>query len=106
MLKLNVRAAAVADLSDALAHYNALSPSLSDAFLTQLEQALTLLRERPEIGSRRFAHLFRDIDLRTWSLDRFPFRIFYMVDDDTLHVLRVDHEHRNVTAKSVDPLAS
>ncbi|MBA5636855.1 type II toxin-antitoxin system RelE/ParE family toxin [Duganella sp. LX20W] len=98
MLKLNVRTSASADLAEVLAYHADISPELPEAFLQQLEAALTLLRERPHVGSRCFAHLFPDVPLRTWSLDRFPFRLFYMVDGDTLHVLRVDHERRNVTS--------
>lgn len=102
MLKLNVRSSASADLAEVLAYYAELSPELPEAFLQQLDIALTLLRERPHVGSRRFAHLFPDVPVRTWSLDRFPFRIFYMADGDTLHVLRVDHERRNVTSGTLD----
>lgn len=97
MLKLDVRSPASADLAEALAYYDAVSPELPAAFLEQLDIALTLLRERPNVGSRRFSHLFPGLLLRTWSLERFPFRIFYVADSDTLHVLRVDHERRNVT---------
>ncbi|PHV08540.1 hypothetical protein CSQ96_03050 [Janthinobacterium sp. BJB412] len=101
MLKLHLRSSASADLAEALAYYAEVAPGLPDTFLEQLSIALTLLRAHPNVGSRRFAHLFPGIDLRTWSLDRFPFRIFYMVEGDTLHVLRVDHERRNVTTKTV-----
>lgn len=104
MLKLNVRSSASADLAEVLAYYAAASPTLPEAFLEQVEIALTLLRGSPHVGSRRFAHFFPGIDLRTWSLDRFPFRIFYMVEGDTLHVLRLDHERRNVTSKTLGPL--
>ncbi|MBJ7313354.1 type II toxin-antitoxin system RelE/ParE family toxin [Rugamonas sp. CCM 8940] len=104
MLKLNVRSSASADLAEALAYYAKAAPALPDAFLTQLGITLTLLRQRPNVGSRRFAHFFPGIDLRTWSLERFPFRVFYMVEGDTLHVLRVDHERRNVTSKTLGPL--
>lgn len=103
MLNLNVRSSAAADLAEVLAHYEAAARGLPDAFLKQLEIALNLLREHPNIGSRRFSHLFPDIDLRTWSLDRFPFRVFYIVEGDTLHILRVDHERRNVTAATLAP---
>lgn len=105
MLKLNVRSSASADLAEVLGYYANISPELPDAFLKQLDMALTLLRERPHVGSRRFAHLFPDAQLRTWSLDRFPFRIFYIVDGETLQVLRVDHERRNVTSSTLDFLA-
>lgn len=101
MLKLQVRPAATADLKETLAWYANASPTLPKAFLEKLDSALNLLRERPLIGSRRFSHLFPEFELRTWSLDRFPFRIFYMVEDDTLHILRIDHERRNVTRRTI-----
>lgn len=103
MLTLDIRPLASADLAEALAYYASLSPELPDAFLTQLDMALALLLDRPDVGSRRFTHLFPGIPLRTWSLDRFPFRIFYMVEGDTLHVLRVGHERRNITPDRLDP---
>jgi toxin ParE1/3/4 len=95
MLRLKVRKAAKNDIAEVLIYYAAISPALPDAFLEKLESALALVRDRPDIGSRRFAHFFPDIDLRTWSLDRFPFRLVYIVRGNTLHVLRVDHERRD-----------
>jgi toxin ParE1/3/4 len=102
MLKLHIRPSASADLAETLEYYTECSSGLPDAFLEQLDIALTLLLERPNIGSRRFSHFFPSINLRTWSLDRFPFRIFYMVDDDTLHILRVLHERRNISEESLE----
>lgn len=101
MLRLKVHRAAKSDLAEVVSFYAAISQALPDAFLEQFRNALTLLCDRPEVGSRRFAHLFPDIELRTWSLDRFPFRVFYMVKGNTLHVLRLDHERREVTKNSV-----
>lgn len=102
MLALEIRSLASADLAEALAYYASVSPELPDAFLAQLDAALALLCALPNVGSRRFAHLFPSVPLRTWSLDRFPFRIFYMVEGQTLHVLRVGHERRNVTPDTLD----
>ncbi len=70
MLKLNVRSSASSDLAEVLAYYAAASPTLPEAFLEQVEIALTLLRGSPHVGSRRFAHFFPGIDLRTWSRSR------------------------------------
>jgi toxin ParE1/3/4 len=105
MLKLDVSALAEDDAAEALAYYAAISPALRQSFRDKLVAALTLLCELPAIGSRRFAYLFPGIDLRTWSLDRFPFRIFYAVDGDTLRIFRIDHEMRDITADTLGPLA-
>jgi toxin ParE1/3/4 len=34
--------------------------------------------------------------LRFWSLDRFPFLVFYRVQGDELQVLRILHERRDI----------
>lgn len=104
MLRLKIHKAAKNDLAEILSYYSTFSHALPDAFLKQFRSAVILLRDRPELGSTRFAHLFPDIELRTWSLDRFPFRLFYMVKGNTLHLLRLDHERRDVKAKLIPRL--
>ena len=59
MLKLNIRPTAAVDLAETLAWYGGVSSTLADAFLEQLDIGLVLLVERPNIGSRRFSHLFK-----------------------------------------------
>lgn len=104
MLKLDVSALAEDDAAEALAYYAAISPALRLSFHDKLAAALALLCELPGIGSRRFGYLFPGIDLRTWSLDRFPFRVFYTVDGHYLHVFRIDHEMRDITPDMLGPL--
>jgi len=96
-LKLDVQPLAVVEMADALAYYSDISPNLGKQFDEQLDAALALLCASPGLGGRRFAHLYRHIDLRCWSLDRFPFRIFYAVHGNSLRVYRVCHERRNIT---------
>lgn len=104
MLKLDVSALAEDDAAEALAYYAAISPALRQDFRDKLAAALALLCDLPGIGSRRFSYLFPGVDLRTWSIDRFPFRVFYTVDGEYLRVLRIDHEMRNVTPGTLGPL--
>jgi toxin ParE1/3/4 len=106
MLKLEVSALAEDDAAEALAYYAAISPELRQSFHDKLAAALALLCDLPDIGSQRFAHLFPNVKLRTWSIDRFPFRIFYTVDGEHLRVLRIDHEMRDVTPGMLGPLSS
>ncbi|HZX28414.1 MAG TPA: type II toxin-antitoxin system RelE/ParE family toxin [Telluria sp.] len=97
MLKISASAPAEDDVAEAIAHYAAISPDLADAFEARLKAALSLLASRPDIGSRRFSYLFPDMDVRTWSLDRFPYRLFYAAEPPLLRVYRLEHEMRNVT---------
>ncbi|MES2297985.1 MAG: type II toxin-antitoxin system RelE/ParE family toxin [Pseudomonadota bacterium] len=103
MLKLDVSDLAEQDAIEALAYYTAISPALGESFSEKLREALSLLCGLPGIGSRRFSHLFSDLELRTWSLDRFPFRVFYAVDGEYLRVLRIGHEMRKVTPDTLKP---
>jgi toxin ParE1/3/4 len=95
-LELEVLLPAQMDVSNAQDWYEDATPGLGEAFSEEFLTALALLADMPGIGSRRFAHLYARIDLRCWSLDRFPFRIFYAVQGNTLRVYRVYHERRNV----------
>ena len=97
-----IRPRAAFDLEEATDYYSRVaSPDVAERFIDEFRIARDLIAERPGIGSRRFAHLLPGAGLRFWSFDRFPFRIFYLVEDDTLQIVAVDHERRNVTKKSV-----
>lgn len=85
----------VLDISD---YYTRINETLAERFVTELETALHDLCSQPNIGSRRYAHFFPDKSLRVWQLDRFPFLLFYRVQDDLLDVLRVLHERRDLSA--------
>jgi hypothetical protein len=52
---------------------------LSEEFAQELEQALDVLLRQPGMGSKRYAYLLAGNALRFWSLDRFPFLVFYRV---------------------------
>jgi len=95
-LKLDVAVVAATEMAEALAYYGDISAELRQQFDESLESALVLLCESPHIGSRRFSYLYRNIELRTWSIDRFPFRLFYAVHGTRLVVYRMRHERRNV----------
>lgn len=101
MLRVVIRPRAAASLEEAADYYNRVaSPEVVERFINEFRAACDLLAERPNVGSRRFAHLLPGVILRFWSLDRFPFRIFYVAEDDTLQIIAIDHERRNLTKKS------
>ncbi|BCL94209.1 MULTISPECIES: type II toxin-antitoxin system RelE/ParE family toxin [Ralstonia solanacearum species complex] len=62
---------------------------------------LAFMDEPPSVGSRRYAHLLPDESLRVWSLDSFPFLVFYRVAGDVLDVVRVLHERRDIEASLI-----
>lgn len=96
LLNLVIRPRAAFDLEEAVDYYSQVASSeVAERFINEFRNACNLLMEFPGVGSRRFAHLMPG--LRFWSLDRFPFRLFYLVEENTLQIIAVDHEKRNLT---------
>lgn len=73
------------------------SPAVATRFRDEFKAATQLLVNNPGAGSLRLAHLLSDFELRTWTLSRFPFRIFFKVDAQELRVIAVAHERRDIT---------
>lgn len=100
-LRLKLRPAARTDADAAQDWYDDAAPGLGGAFTDELLSVLAFLVEHPSVGSRRYAHLLPDESLRVWSLDRFPFLVFYRVSDEVLDVVRVLHERRDIVASLI-----
>lgn len=81
---------AIAYYVDAGAHEAALD--LVDA----IEQATQSLRSFPGMGSARLAVALGMDDVRTLSLDRFPFVIIYTDDADAVRIHRILHTSRDL----------
>jgi len=99
LLKLVISPFAKSQVKDVVQYYvTEASSEVAKRFRDDFAQSSQFLAENPGVGSLRFAHLLQEFELRTWSLHRFPFRIFYFTTPSTLNVIAVEHERRNVTA--------
>lgn len=100
-----LRAAAEQDIAGAVAYYRdegGLDVALD--FIDALEATIADLCEHPRIGTLRFAFELEIPDLRSWSLQRFPYLVFYVPDDDHIDVWRVLHARRDIPAHlTADP---
>ncbi|WP_374045666.1 type II toxin-antitoxin system RelE/ParE family toxin [Massilia sp. YIM B04103] len=94
MLRVQIRPGAAAQIEDVVDYYTNASPAVARRFISALQSAIDLLAQNPQVGSPRFSHLLPGRGLRFWKLTRFPFRLFYTVDQTTLEVIAVDHERR------------
>lgn len=85
-----VRPLALADIADAAAWYEAQHPSLGEELVDEIIRAIRRAEANPD--------LFRIIRprgaIRRVLTQRFPYRIFFSVNDDTLHVHAVLHSAR------------
>lgn len=85
------------DIDDATAHYlEHAPPGVADRFVLAFERALVHIAEQPGTGSLRHAQAARIEGLRFWTLNPFPFAVFYVERINRIDVLRVLHQASDV----------
>lgn len=94
-----LRALAAADIESAVVHYRTQAGTqVALDFVNEVEGAIDHLCRHPHTGSLRFAYELEISGLRSWSLRKFPYLIFYMPDDQCVDVWRVLHARRDIPA--------
>lgn len=89
--RLIVRAEAEADIAHAALWYDAQSPGLGAAFLTEIGTAIGRVVDNPLVHRR----LRRRPEVRRVLAARFPYRVFYILRADAIIVFRVLHGARH-----------
>ncbi|MDH4567655.1 type II toxin-antitoxin system RelE/ParE family toxin [Pseudomonas sp. BN414] len=85
------------DINDTISYY--LSEATEQAalgFIDALERAYKHISRHPESGSSRYAHELDLPGLRSWTLKRYPYQVFYIERDDHIDVWRVLHGMRDI----------
>ncbi|MCB9894138.1 MAG: type II toxin-antitoxin system RelE/ParE family toxin [Planctomycetes bacterium] len=92
MRQVNIQAAALADLAQADAWYEAQFPGLGDELLDEFRLAVAKIAEYPLS--------FTEIDegVRRAMLRRFPYHVIYIVEDSSIEVVAALHAHRHSNA--------
>ena len=99
-----LRALARRDVDEAIDHY--LSEAGEEAalgFIDDLERVFSHVAHRPAAGSSRYAHELDLPGLKSWSLKRYPYLVFYTEREDSVDVWRVLHGKRDVPARMREP---
>lgn len=89
MLPLYFLDEAETELEEAQAWYEARSPGLGQAFVTSIQASIERIRRSP------FRHPAVDHEVRRALTRRFPYAIFYLVDEDQVVVIAVFHSSRD-----------
>ena len=76
------------ELYEAALHYESEVPGLGHRFADEIDRALQLLLDNPELGARL------DGELRHFVLRRFPFSVVYAVTADLMYIVAVAHGYR------------
>ncbi len=84
---------AEADSASALEYYFDEAPHMVSAFRDELARAVGFIVENPGAGSPRYS-LIRG--LRFWTLNRFPYSVFYVERDAAIEVIRVLHQSSDI----------
>ena len=104
-MQVDLRALAAGDIEAAVDRYrHEAGPHVALDFVDALEAASNHLRNYPNSGSLRFAFELEIPELRSWPLQKFPYLIFYVPENDRIDVWRVLHARRDIPAYlSSDP---
>jgi toxin ParE1/3/4 len=84
-----------------LGHY---VPAVADRFLDAVNESIDSVVAMPDAGTPKQFDNPRLKGLRTWSVKGFDeFRIYYLISDDLLIVVRVLHGRRDVRSLLEEP---
>jgi toxin ParE1/3/4 len=89
--KVIVRPLAVEDIAEAVTWYDEQSPGLGEALIDEIIEAVQRAQEAPEL----FRILRPRDGMRRVLAERFPYRVFFTVSDETLYVHAVLHGARH-----------
>ncbi|PIT79699.1 plasmid stabilization protein [Limnohabitans sp. JirII-29] len=93
------RAKANEDVEHAIDHYlKEQADAAALGFIKALELAYTHISRHPATGSPQYAHRLDLPGLRSWSLNRYPYLVFYIESADAIDVWRVLHMSRDIPA--------
>ena len=96
MKRLTVQRRAMRDLADARAYYRQEAPQVLVDFALTVDSELSHLRRHPDTGSPRYGLQLGIPGLRSWPVKKFPYMIFYRVEDTRIVVLRVLHQSTDI----------
>ena len=96
MKRLTVQRRAMRDLAGARAYYRQEAPHMLVDFALTVDSELSHLRRHPDTGSPRYGLQLGIPGLRSWPVKKFPYMIFYMVEDTRIVVLRVLHQSTDI----------
>jgi len=93
------RESASRDVEDAVDYYlkNA-GETIALGFVEALELAYLQIASQPGSGSPRYAHELDLPGLRAWSLQRYPYLVFYVERPSHIDIWRVLHGQRDIPA--------
>ena len=96
-LSVRLRERAAADIDQAVGYHLAEADTdVALRFVDAVERAVGQISRSPQSGSLRFSYELEIPGLRVRPLARFPYLVFYIVDDEFVDVWRILHSRRDI----------
>ncbi|MDX0023462.1 type II toxin-antitoxin system RelE/ParE family toxin [Sinorhizobium meliloti] len=98
------RELARSDVEEAIDYYvSEAGNEIALGFIDSLQEAYALIANHPEAGSLRYAYELGLPDLRSVSLKRYPYLVFYRDQPGLVDVWRVLHAKRDIPQWMQEP---
>ncbi|MCO5963630.1 type II toxin-antitoxin system RelE/ParE family toxin [Sinorhizobium meliloti] len=98
------RELARSDVEEAIDYYvREAGNEIALGFIDSLQEAYALIANHPEAGSLRYAYELGLPDLRSVSLKRYPYLVFYRDQPGLVDVWRVLHAKRDIPQSMQEP---
>lgn len=99
MKRIERRVRATQDLEDAFAHYiDVADVFVAERFMNEVERAIAHISQHPGTGSPRYSQILGNEQFRFWTLNKFPYAVFYLERVDYIEIVRVLHQSQNIAA--------
>ena len=87
---MNIRFLSLADqeVDDAVAWHNEQADGLGRDFLDELDRVIRLIRTYPLLAKQI------ESEIRRFLIPRFPYSLIYGIDQETIVIIAVAHQHR------------
>jgi toxin ParE1/3/4 len=89
MYTLFIKPLAEADATEAANWYNSKRVGLGEEFLLALEAEINAISRNPHQFNVVYNHIRRAL------IGRFPYGVFFIIENEKVHVLAIIHNHRN-----------
>jgi len=84
------------DIDGIVVYYSRQNLPLANRFIREYEASLRAIQKMPGIGSSRIGHELSISELRAYSMNDFPYFVFYREHKDAIDIDRVLHTHRDI----------
>ena len=84
------------DIDDALKYYFTEAPHMVRGFESAVLEARRHVEKFPGTGSKRYLSGSGEDTLRFWTLNKFPYAMFYFERADYIEIVRLLHQSSNI----------